>query len=377
MKIKRVYYAIFEDLHDFPPCISQIRMLARMGIEVIVLYSVCRDEVRTLLQQEGVKMREIKKKRIHIKGIRGIVLRASFREGCLKAMKEGGAEHSVLWAATAETALQLTGVCQEMPRILSILELHDTTNMQMDKYIRPALGLALRRADAVTACERGRAAIMKKWYHLDRIPWVLPNKPYDHPQVRCMKELEQYKPELAEKLKGKKIICYQGVFSKDRDLRPLAQALAKLNQDYTLVLLGRDTQNCLPDLLGIYSRTMYLGEVTAPFHLYVTSYAHIGIAYYDESSLNNMFCAPNKIYEYTGFGIPVLGNCIPGLEYSIGASGAGVCVDFRNSKEILEGLSRIEAEYEGFEAHARKFFDSTDNFKTMQKIIRQVEQCRR
>ncbi len=376
MKIRRVYYAIYEDLENFPPCISQIRMLIRMGLDVQVLYGGCREEVRALLLGEGAKMQEIPRRKIPVKGVRGIALRASFRSGCRKAMRDER-EEALLWTATAETALCLTGVFPEMPRVLSILELHDTTNMQMDKIIRPTLGAALRTADAVTACERGRAAIMKKWYHLERIPWVLPNKPYDHPRTRCMEELDRYWPEFAKLLRGKRIICYQGVFSKDRDLRPFARALSSWNKPYVFVLMGRDTQNCLPDLLGIYPDTIYLGEVTAPYHLFVTSYAHIGIAYYDESSLNNMFCAPNKIYEYTGFGIPVLGNCIPGLEYSIGASGAGVCVDFRESREIVEGLQKIEASYEQYERRAHEFFEAADNAATMEKIIRQVERDRK
>ncbi|KAA6307134.1 hypothetical protein EZS27_041199, partial [termite gut metagenome] len=38
----------------------------------------------------------------------------------------------------------------------------------------------------------------------------------------------------------------------------------------------------------------------------------IGIVSYAFDDLNHVFCAPNKTWEYTGFGIPMLGNNAPG-----------------------------------------------------------------
>ena len=49
----------------------------------------------------------------------------------------------------------------------------------------------------------------------------------------------------------------------------------------------------------------------------------------DRNSLNRAFCAPNKIYEYSGLRIPAIGNEVPGLVNTIGAAKAGVCVPMK------------------------------------------------
>lgn len=62
-----------------------------------------------------------------------------------------------------------------------------------------------------------------------------------------------------------------------------------------------------------------LPYITAPYHLEVTSHAFIGILIYAPvygtftSPLNSIYCAPNKLYEFSHFGIPMIGNNIPGL----------------------------------------------------------------
>ena len=64
----------------------------------------------------------------------------------------------------------------------------------------------------------------------------------------------------------------------------------------------------------------------------ITSYARIGINFYRPNCLNKAFCAPNKIYEFSGFGIPIIGNDIPGLKNTIGLNNAGKCVRLNRRK---------------------------------------------
>ena len=106
--------------------------------------------------------------------------------------------------------------------------------------------------------------------------------------------------------------------------------------------------------------------MTPPSHLTVTSHAHIGIAVYNASTfgglspLNAVYCAPNKIYEYAGFGIPTLGNNNPGLIYAIEASRAGECVREMKEKAIVAAAKKILENYESYSVAAKAFFDAVD-----------------
>lgn len=82
----------------------------------------------------------------------------------------------------------------------------------------------------------------------------------------------------------------------------------------------------------IYDKVIHIDSIPAPLHLEITSHATIGVVFYSDETLNKAFCAPNKIYEYSGFGIPAIANCIPGLINTIGKSGAAVCTDFKAEK---------------------------------------------
>ena len=82
-----------------------------------------------------------------------------------------------------------------------------------------------------------------------------------------------------------------------------------------------------------------------------------------------MFCAPNKVYEYAGFGMPMLANDIPGLRARVAYSGAGVCFDRDDPREILSRLDFILAHYEELSANAVKYFEADDISAATDKIL--------
>jgi glycosyltransferase involved in cell wall biosynthesis len=149
----------------------------------------------------------------------------------------------------------------------------------------------------------------------------------------------------------------------------LAEALNEMKSDYTLVLMGREQYDGVNKIKKIYGNTIYLGYFPPPQHLQITSYAYIGIANYDDSSLNNLFCAPNKIYEYTGFGIPVLCSNVPGLINTIGMNQAGECVDFTDKQSIIKGIEKIERNYQFYSTNASIFYSKADNNTVFDSIV--------
>ena len=115
---------------------------------------------------------------------------------------------------------------------------------------------------------------------------------------------------------------------------------------------------------------VYIPYIPAPSHLEITSNAYIGLLFYEPADLNRAFCAPNKIYEYSSFGLPIIGNNIPGLRNTIGTARAGVCVDI-NKENIISAIKYINSHYEEMQDAAFDFYENTDNFKTIKRIIKE------
>ena len=155
------------------------------------------------------------------------------------------------------------------------------------------------------------------------------------------------------------------------EILEVAKALRTMDAGYTLLLMGIDKYHSVEKIKAVYSDVEYVSYIPAPYHLEITSYAHIGIVFYRNDALNKVFCAPNKIYEYSGFGIPMLANDIPGLKNTVGNAGAAECMELK-ANNIINAIQNIEADYDTYSENAKKFFAGTDNLKTMEKLMRKI-----
>ena len=116
---------------------------------------------------------------------------------------------------------------------------------------------------------------------------------------------------------------------------------------------------------------LFFESIPAPKHLEVTSHAHIGIVFYDGMTLNKAFCAPNKIYEYSYFGLPCLSNRIPGLVNTVEAFRFGRCIDMKK-EEIISAINDIEDNYEEYSLNGKVFYNATDNIAVMRKLLTDI-----
>lgn len=151
----------------------------------------------------------------------------------------------------------------------------------------------------------------------------------------------------------------------------MARAIRDSGTGYYFVLMGLDPENIFVDIKKEYDKSIFIKNIPAPYHLEVTSYAAIGFVFYDDrNSLNRAFCAPNKIYEYSGLRIPAIGNEVPGLVNTIGAAKAGVCVPMKKDA-LMRAIRDIEENYDLYAKNAYDFYQGTDNEALMKRIIKE------
>lgn len=366
MSVKKVIYIVKSQLHIYPPCIAQIRMLKKSGVDVEVWYGSCSEPLIELLNTEGIQTIEIGETRGKYPGKLDKVNNwISFGNAVKRHIKSlGDTSQIIFWFGTAETAIPLVGKLKGINYALTSLELPDD-----DKFKRDMFARLTDDAKFIVCCETTRAYIMRYWYHLKKLPYVMPNKPYDFDQKRRKDPSIEASKKAIELIKDKKFIIYQGILKSREYMVAMAKAIRDSGSNYHFVLMGQDPEKIYPEVAKEYNKTLFIENIPAPFHLEVTSYADIGFVFYDEnSSLNRAFCAPNKIYEYSGLGIPSIGNMVPGLVNTIGAAKAGICCPM-TKEELIKTLRLIKDNYEEYSHNAYAFYSATDNESLMNKII--------
>lgn len=269
----------------------------------------------------------------------------------------------LIWIGSLDTALACKGLgfFAKNPYILHLHELYDT---HQDK-LKSIKNIA-QNAKHVVVPELNRAGILQVWLALKNRPIVLPNKPYRHPRKKNLEPTHELTRNILQEYKtDKPIILYQGHIGGDRNLMPIAEAMREL-PEYEFWLLGPD-HGYADKLVATSPNIKYVGSVPAPYHLEITSYASIGVMSYDLINLNNLYCAPNKVWEYSGFNIPFLSNMLLGMEFlsdkNIGRASSW------NRLDILSCIKDMYINGDEYTKSIEYYYDSINMKKIIQDIL--------
>lgn len=350
-------------IKDIPPLISVAHILTDLGHAVEVLTSEVNPQTAESFKQKNIKYTEYPfasaTNPLH-KAYEYRMFRNKVKQHLAKA------SFDLLWIEGAHTIRSLGDFIKKYRYILQISELHTDHTAQLK-----AIGKVIHNAETVVMPEYNRTVIYKTWFNLKTRPTVLPNKPYMVPDKDVLEGLKEKIFNKYQELKDKKIIIYQGLIDRDRDLSNFVKAVKELGGDYKFVMVGKDG-GMVEHYRKIDSNIVHIDFMPVPDYFVFTANAYIGILSYDSNILNNAYCAPNKIYEYGYFALPMLGNDIPGLRYSVENGGAGVIVDEEDTESIKKAIVNIDANYKSYSKASKDLFDKCDNRKTIDEIIRKI-----
>ena len=285
--------------------------------------------------------------------------------------------HDVLWTTTDAAVRELGDTVLDYCHVMQIMELiRDIPKFPYQNKIMFHLERYAKRAWKVVVPEYNRAYIQQVWWNLDQTPVVLPNKPYRLPDsfVSTGSEKKQIQS-LEEEMENepRRILLYQGTFEEDRDLTPFAEAVRRHSKQYCLYVMGRDN-DIRKELCRRFPDVRYIPFFPPPEHLHITRHADFGLLPYipvgafHYSPLNALYCAPNKIFEYAAFGIPMLGTRVPGLEIPFQQYQMGICCD-RNADAVMKALVILSQDYDIRSRNSRRYYDSVDLDQIVEKEI--------
>jgi glycosyltransferase involved in cell wall biosynthesis len=150
-----------------------------------------------------------------------------------------------------------------------------------------------------------------------------------------------------------------------------------MSDDYVLIAMGKGggEYEKLKKEYGC-DRILFVPFVRPPYHLLVTEMASVCVLSYFPSSetlshtVNPIYCAPNKIFEYAKFGKPMISNDIPGLYYPFKIYNCGRCIKYPMSAEHVKGtLQEIFDNYDELSKGAIELYYSVDIKKIVAEIV--------
>lgn len=350
-----------DSLVNIPPLLSVVYILLDEGHSVHMLTCGINDSVRKSLENRNVtiEVADFTKAR---NSIEKLIEYYKFRCYIYKKIKQ--IDYDYLWIEGGNTVVALGDNLKKFPFYLQVSELYES-----NKYTLYAIRQVIKYARKVFMPEYNRSFLYKCWFNLSHRPIVLPNKPYFLPTKENLLIYEHKHSALVNLFNSHKVMLYQGHIFPDRDLSAFIHAVDELADDFIVVLMGKD-YNMVEKYKKISKKVYHVEFIPVPEYLLFTSKSYIGILGYNPSSLNNSFCAPNKLFEYSAYGKPMLGNDIPGLR-CIEESGAGEIIDENNPDSIINAIKKIDKNYEIYSNKSRNFFEKVDNVETIRKALQQ------
>lgn len=382
---KRITVALSQSILLYPPAINLIENLLTNGYGVNLVANEIDALPDIILKNPNFSAFNIplvKGNDYYHSWKRMIIRKKYLKIYVQKAMKNA----EFLWTLSDQTVKDLGDIVLKYKHIMQLMELIAWTprnpglervpilkGLLKTKLLRFPIQKYAQSAWKVVVPEINRAYIERVWLDLPKLPVVLPNKPY---KIKVKKESEvDNRTKLAlQKIKEekRKVIVYLGIIFGERNLDTFAEAVNKLGKDYCLYVIGKtpfpkDLEH-LKRLKEKYSNIEYLGYFKAPDHLLFLKYCHIGLLPYYPSAkkdryslgLNVLYCAPNKIFEYSAFGLPMLGTDVLGLREPFYKYNMGRTISRINADEVVRKIKEIENNYKDLQKGCHNFYQSVD-----------------
>ena len=298
-----------------------------------------------------------------------------FKSVALKLIRKEYDSNSLIWIVQSEMVGLLGKGVWGLDTVGHFLEVRNP-NLSLG-YKLLSIGSnyreSVRNLNKVICCEYNRGQITKWMFSLKETPIVLPNKPYWNDSVVVDNE---YTTTLKKKYTGKKIILYQGIIDTERHLESFISAINQMSEEYVFFIMGGRSKYA-QELREKYEseKIVFVDFITPPLHLCVTKMCHVGVLSYTPNNeeignvINVLYCAPNKLYEYSRYSKPMIANENPALKYTFAEFKSGKSIDTMNSANIIGALAEIENNYDSYSKESKRLYNSVNLKEIIDKVF--------
>ena len=143
---------------------------------------------------------------------------------------------------------------------------------------------------------------------------------------------------------NKKILIYQGVLEKGRGIRTLIKITSQIN-NVVCVLLGGGPDSLFfkkkVDCLKLNNKIFFHDKVFNKDLLKITASADLGVSLIQPISKNNIHALPNKLFEYSVCGLPVLCSNMPSMTTVVKKYNLGKAINVHDEKKLILNVKNI------------------------------------
>lgn len=378
-KVKnKVIIVHFGSILLYPPTITLVKNLIDEEYEILVV-SEQTDTLMELYKDNKKVSFENINSMDGVSLIKRIKRRVFLGREYRKKLNRFYRENDLVWVSGDVTARALGKSLKEKKYVLHIMELEQYCPLfKGAKVLKFPIDEYARKASAIVVPEENRSHIQQIWWKLDKRPYVMPNKPYSLEPGQLSKQavdiIEQMKKE------KRKIIIYLGVIDEDRNFDEFAKAIEGKKEEYVFYMFGSVnsiSEKYFSEFLREYSFVKYCGFFPPPMHLIFLKYAYIGLLPYYvnrdreyDYQINALYCAPNKIFEYAGYDIPMIGTEVLGLKEPFEKYKIGICCEEMSATCIAEAIDIINENYEMMSKQCKSFYNSVNLKDILLKILK-------
>ena len=258
-------------------------------------------------------------------------------------------QFDVFYAHDYFSAALVGWVRRRFPKVVIVYDSHE--------LIFPALGFsqskrdaffiyfekqAIKNANLVICASDERASLMKDYYHMTESPLVIEN----------ISQLPIVEDEIIQELlhnagvvikSTEAVLVYAGVLSPGRKIDSLIDIVAERPNTKLLIVGGGPDRERLESIANkkIADRFHFTGSVPYKYMGRLLKECDVGYISYPTDSLNNIYCASNKIYEYASVNLPMIAPENPTIrkmfeDYSIGVIDSDLGQAFDEVRQNIE-----------------------------------------
>ena len=156
---------------------------------------------------------------------------------------------------------------------------------------------------------------------------------------------------------NQKLIVYQGAIQYNRGISELIEIINNTNL-FSAIIIGDG-----PALLkykkivlekNLKNKIYFLGMIPYLNMLSYTAGCDIGWVLIKNIGISNEFALPNKLFEYTLMGLPVIASSLPNIEPIIKKNNFGICVNEYDINQQLKAINQIIDRYDDYNFISQK-----------------------
>lgn len=212
--------------------------------------------------------------------------------------------------------------------------------------------LCIKRADIIFVVSESIAKWYESTYNIPK-PVVV----YNAPKYKEVAKSDKFRESLPIK-QDSIIMLYQGGFMRDRGLELWIEAFKQRADDkVVLVFMGYgEMQDEIEKAATESDNIFFHPAVEVDVLLSYTAAAAAAVSYIFNSCLNYLYCMPNKLFEYTMAGLPVIVSNLKDMSDVVREYNLGIVVDMDTPEAINKAVDTLIAmDLSQFRENARKF----------------------